>query len=300
MSQSVVSSQFLAPRVRALLLVLASVVLWGFAPIGNRYFIGSGDLAMPGAAYMALRYSIASICFLPALLGALKTWSARDWLRGAVCGLSGVAAYNLLAGIAGRTVSAGMTGLINSSESLMILLLACMIVRRAPGLRSSLAAALGAGGIVLLASSAGPAEGDVRGILMLLLGALGWAVYCVVIPPLIKKHGALQSSAVTMCIGTLPLVVAGWPGLAPMMGAMTQREWEILLLLSIGSSVIALIAWNKGVAELGAQTAGWFLYLLPVFSALGGFVLLGEPLTLAELAGGVMILGSVYLAQRRR
>ncbi|MGE4483314.1 DMT family transporter [Acidocella sp.] len=298
MSQSVLSGQFMAPRGQAVLLVLGAVVLWGFAPIGNRYFVGGGLLAMPGASYMALRYSIASLCFLPGLIGAMQSWSMRDWLRGAVCGLSGVGAYNLLAGIAGRTVSAGMTGLLNSSESLMILLLACLAARRAPRGHTLFAAFLGAAGIALLALSAGKAQGDIRGIVLLLLGALGWAVYCVVIPPLIEKHGALQSSAVTMSIGTVPLLIAGAPGLGPMMTVMTGREWEILIFLAIGSSVVALIAWNKGVATLGAQTAGWFLYLLPVFSVLGGAALLGERLTLAEFAGGAMILGSVYLAQR--
>ncbi len=185
------------------------------------------------------------------------------------------------------------------SEPLMILILGCLIIRRVPGRRTFFATLLGMAGIVLLVSSAGPAEGDVRGILLLLLGALGWAIYCVVIPPLIKKHGALQSSAVTMFIGTLPMLVAGWPKLGPMMAEMTGQEWEILMFLSVGCAVLALIAWNKGVAELGAQSAGWFLYLLPLFSALGGALVLGEPLTLAELAGGAMILGSVYLAQRK-
>ena len=299
MSLSVVSSRFFAPRVRAFLLVLASVVLWGMAPVGNRYFIGSSHLAMPGATYMALRYAIASICFLPGVAGAMRRWSGRDWLRGGFCGLAGVAGYNLLGGVAARTVSAGMTGLINASESLMILLLSCLLARRAPNGRSILAALLGVGGIVLLAGSAGPAEGDLRGILLLLLGAFGWAVYCVAIPPLIRKHGALQSSAVTMFLGTLPLLAAGGPGLRQMMAAMPWREWQLMLFMSIGISVVALVAWNKGVAVLGAQSASWFLYLLPVFSALGGFWLLGEPPTLAELAGGVMILGSVFIAQHR-
>ncbi|MBU6449295.1 MAG: DMT family transporter [Rhodospirillales bacterium] len=300
MSLSVVSGRFFAPRARAFLLVLASVVLWGMAPIGNRYFIGNNHLAMPGAAYMALRYSIASICFLPGVVRALQSWSARDWLRGAFCGWAGVAGYNLFGSIAARTVSAGMTGLLNSSESLMILLLSCLIVRRAPGARSIFAALLGGGGIVLLATSAGPAEGDVHGILLLLLGAFGWAVYCVAIPPLIKKHGALQSSAVTMFLGTLPLLVAGGPGVGEMMAAMSRQEWGLMLFMGVCISVVPLVAWNKGVAVLGAQNASWFLYLLPLFSAVGGFLLLGEPLTLGELAGGAMILGSVYIAQRRR
>ena len=299
MSQSVVSFLFLTPRARAVMLLLCAVMLWGFAPIGNRYFIGNTHLALPGAAYMALRYCFAAICFLPVLVGAVRRWSARDWLRGAICGFSGVSGYNLLSGIAARTVSAGMSGLLCSSESLMILMLGCLMARKAPDGRTVFAGLFGGGGIVLLAKSAGPAEGDLRGILLLLVAAFGWAIYCVLTPPLIKKHGAVQSSAVTISIGAVPLLIAGAPKLAPVMGAMTLREWELLFLLSIGSSVVALIAWNKGVASIGAQKAGWFLYLLPVFSALGGFALLGEPLTLWELAGGAMILGAVYIAQRR-
>ncbi|MDE2240050.1 MAG: EamA family transporter, partial [Rhodospirillales bacterium] len=227
MSLSVVSGRFLAPRTQAFLLLLVSVVLWGLAPVGNRYFIGNSHLAMPGATYMALRYTIASICFLPGVAAALRRWSRQDWLRGGFCGLAGVAGYNLLGGVAARTVSAGMTGLLNASESLIILLLSCLVARRAPSGRSILAALLGVGGIALLATSAGPAEGDMRGIVLLLLGACGWAIYCVAIPPLIRKHGALQSSAVTMFLGTVPLLVAGGPGLRQMMAAMSPQEWQL-------------------------------------------------------------------------
>lgn len=299
MSQSITLSTFTAPRSRAIFSLLAAVILWGVAPVGNRYFLGNGDLAMPGAAYMALRFSISSLCFLPFVLMAARSWSLRDWARGSLCGFAGVSFYNLLAAVAGRTVSAGMTGLLNSSESLMILILACLVARRLPDRRTVFAAFIGALGVAVLAVSSGPAEGSVSGILMLLLGAIGWAVYCVFIPPLIAKHGALESSAVTMFVGTLPLLAFGWHGLAPMALQMTVSEWELLLALAVGSSVLALLAWNKGMAQLGAQTSGWFLYLMPVFSALGGRMILKEPLTIAELAGGALVLGSVYIAQRR-
>ncbi|WP_234731951.1 DMT family transporter [Acidocella facilis] len=300
MSQSALSPSLQAPRARGFLLLLASVSLWGFAPIGNRYFIGPTHLGFPAASYMALRYAIAAFCFTPGVIVALRSWSGRDWLRGALCGFAGVSVYNLLAGQAARSVSAGLAGLLNSTETLMILLLGCLIARRAPGLRMIFAALLGAAGIALLAASSGPAEGSLSGILLLLGSASGWAIYCVLVPPLIRKHGALQTSAVTMFLGTMPLLLLGGAGLPAMVHALTGWDWTFALGLAIGGSVVALIAWNKGVAELGAQTASWFLYLLPVFSALGGRLLLAEPLTLAELAGGVMILSSVYIAQRRR
>lgn len=299
MSQSGTLNMFMVPRYQAILCLLGAVTMWGITPVGNRYFLGSGDLAMPGATYMAFRFSISSICFLPSVLMAFKNWSLRDWARGAVCGLSGIAGYNLLAGVAGRTVSAGMAGVINSSESLMILILACIVVRRMPDIRTLFAAATGMLGLLVLALSAGPAEGSISGIIILLIGASGWAIYCVFIPPLIAKHGVLQSSAVTMFIGTLPMLALGWQGLGEMAHKMTATEWEIIIFLAIGSSVMATLAWNKGIAQLGAQTSGWFLYLMPIFSAFGGRILLKEPLTIGELIGGILVLGSVYIAQRR-
>ena len=299
MSHSAALDSFITPRHQAILLLLGAVIMWGFTPVGNRYFLGGGDLAMPGAPYMALRFAIPSLCFLPVVLMALRSWSFGDWVRGGFCGFAGVAGYNLSAGIAGRTVSAGMAGLINSSESLMILIIACFLAKRFPDRRTVFAAFMGAAGVVVLASSAGPAEGNISGILLLLTGAVGWAVYCVFVPPLIAKHGVLQSSGVTMFMGTLPLLAFGWRGLGQMMHGMTDTEWEILVALSLGSSVFAMLAWNKGMARLGAQTSGWFLYLMPVFSALGGRVILKEPLTIGELMGGLLVLGSVYIAQRR-
>lgn len=299
MSQSATFNTFISPRHQAILCLIGAVIMWGFTPVGNRYFLGSGDLAMPGAAFMALRFGIPSLFFLPIVLVAIKTWSVSDWVRGSFCGFAGVSLYNLLAGVAGRTVSAGMAGLINSSESLMILILACIVARRFPDRRTIYAAMVGAIGILVLAGSAGPAEGTLSGIVMLIIGAFGWAVYCVFIPPLIAKHGVLQSSAVTMFIGTVPLVVVGWHGLAPMVHELSIADWEILVAMGVGSSIFAMLAWNKGMGRLGAQTAGWFLYLMPVFSALGGRLILKEPLTIAELIGGALVLGSVYIAQRR-
>lgn len=299
MSQAIISSQLRPSRGQAMALVLLSVMLWGAVPIINRFFLGTGHMNAPGAPYMALRYIIAACCFLPGLPAALRRWSWAELGRGALCGLAGVAVYNLLTGIGGHRVSAGLMGLINASEPLMILILVHLHERRAPGFRTMLSVCIGLAGIALLASAAGPAEGDGLGIALLVIAAAGWAVYCVLVPPLLKKHGALQVSAVTMVSGTLPLLAFGAPQLPGFVATLSPAEWEMIAFMGIGSSVVALLSWNKGSTVLGAEASGWFLYLIPVFAAGGGFFILGEPLTLLELAGGAMILGSVYIAQRR-
>ena len=65
------------------------------------------------------------------------------------------------------------------------------------------------------------------------------------------------------------------------------------------TSVVAYLAWNAGVAHLGAQRAGAFLHLVPLFGAFLSVVLLGEPPRLYHGAGLLLIVAGVTLAARR-
>jgi drug/metabolite transporter (DMT)-like permease len=105
-------------------------------------------------------------------------------------------------------------------------------------------------------------------------------------------------TAITLVLGTLPMLAAGTPEFLPLLHVMTGTEWLITLVLAIGPSALSMVAWNVGAAGLGAEASGWFLYLLPVISVGAGAALLGEPLSLGELAGGALIMVSVFVSQR--
>lgn len=285
-------------RGKAAGLTLISVLLWGFAPIGTRFMVGAGDAGIPALPFIGLRYSLAALIYLPLLLVLARRWSAADWGFGALCGLVGITGYNLPNVLGQRTVSAGMTGLLNAAEPLMIVLISCLAGRRWPKGWTLAAGAMGLAGIILLAKGAGPALGDAQGIALLLLAALLWSVYCVIVPPLIARRGAIAVTAVTVLLGTVPMALAGAPQIPAIATQMNLFEWEVLLAMVVGTSVIATLCWNAGCAGLGAEQAGWFLYLLPVISLAGGFVILREPLTAVEFAGGGLILLSVFMSQR--
>jgi drug/metabolite transporter (DMT)-like permease len=288
----------MSPRLQAVLLTFFAVMLWGVAPVGTRYLLGDDHAALPGVPFAALRYGMATVCFLPWLVQALRCWSKQELLLGGFCGLIGVMGYNLPNSIGNRTVSAGMVGLLNATEPLIIVLLISLRRRRVPGIWTFLAAAIGFTGIAMLAHSAGPAQGDALGIALVLFAAFNWSCYCVLIPPLLVARSALQVSAVAMTAGTLPMLLVGAPEMGHMLAMMDAPRWEISVALAFGPSVVAMVAWTKGSAALGAEASGWFLYLLPVFAAGGGAVVLGEPLTVTELLGGGLILLSVFISQR--
>ncbi len=288
----------MSPKLKAAGLTLFAVLLWGFAPVGTRYLVGNTHAALAPLPFIALRYLLASICFVPVLWGELRRWPRQELLFGALCGLVGVTGYNLLNVSGSRTVTAGMAGLLNGSEPLLIVLLLSLQRRRWPSRGTLVASGVGVFGIGLLALGAGPAVGDVKGILFILGGAGFWAVYCVLAVPLLQRRGTVAITAITVITGTLPLLAAGGGGIPEIVTRMSLGQWEIVGALSL-TTVIAILAWNKGSAALGAEQSGWFLYLLPVVGAAGGTILLGEPLTLMELSGGGLIMLSVFLSQRK-
>jgi drug/metabolite transporter (DMT)-like permease len=70
--------------------------------------------------------------------------------------------------------------------------------------------------------------------------------------------------------------------------------------VGIAASVIAFICWNKGVALVGANAAGFTLHLLPAFGTILAIVFLGEEFRGFHAAGIATILAGVLLATWKR
>ena len=73
-----------------------------------------------------------------------------------------------------------------------------------------------------------------------------------------------------------------------------------VLYVGIAASVIAFICWNRGVAIVGANAAGFTLHFLPAFGTLLAIVFLGEAFRGFHAAGVATILAGVLLATYRR
>lgn len=72
-----------------------------------------------------------------------------------------------------------------------------------------------------------------------------------------------------------------------------------VLAMRLRGSVLAYLWWNDGVRLVGAGRAALFMNLVPIFAMLIG-VVLGRPLLLSQLVGGVLVLvlvlGGVWIA----
>ena len=73
-----------------------------------------------------------------------------------------------------------------------------------------------------------------------------------------------------------------------------------ILYVAVGPSILAYLCWNRGVITVGANTAGIFVHLIPVFAIVLAFLFLGERLQAFQVVGMVLIFSGIFLTTFRR
>jgi drug/metabolite transporter (DMT)-like permease len=135
-----------------------------------------------------------------------------------------------------------------------------------------------------------------RGDLIILLNMAIFAVYaaCLRLRPQVHWLSFMFMLAVISTVATFPFFV--WESLAGFTFQPTLRTAIAVAYVSIFPSVLAFAAWNRGVEVIGANRAGPFLHLIPIFTAALGYLLLGEALAAYHVVGFALILTGVWLA----
>jgi drug/metabolite transporter (DMT)-like permease len=127
-----------------------------------------------------------------------------------------------------------------------------------------------------------------------------WGVYSV----LLKRLPAELSGTALLFV----LAAIGVAMLAPLAAIEALRspprwpsaeEAAAVLYVGLAASVVGFICWNRGVAVVGANAAGFTLHLLPAFATVLAILLLGEAFRAFHAAGIATILAGVLLATWR-
>lgn len=139
------------------------------------------------------------------------------------------------------------------------------------------------------------------GNLLILVSALTWAAGTVHSRPLMTKTSPLQLAAAATLIG-LPFhwIFAAGHLEASLTALRSSDIWLILVFSGLLSSGLALPLWNYGVRSSGAAPAAVVQNLVPVFAIAAAWLLRGEPVTIGQVIGGILITGGVLAMRRER
>jgi drug/metabolite transporter (DMT)-like permease len=132
-----------------------------------------------------------------------------------------------------------------------------------------------------------------------MLGAcLSWVGYVLLSRDLHEPLAGLSLTAYQAAVGAVTLVpfalseIRSWH--LPSLGV-----WLNILYLGVFCSGAAYFCYMFALARLGPVPTSSFTNLIPFIGTLGGLLLLGERLSPVQLAGGLAVIGGVFLVNRR-
>lgn len=124
-----------------------------------------------------------------------------------------------------------------------------------------------------------------------------WAVYSLLLRPLVARYGALSCTGLTIAVGLVVFLFSIDAGLACEVSGLTLRTVGVLVVLAVFSTVIGNLLWSYAIVRVSGVQSGLFLYLIPLVSVIGGALYLHEVILPQTIISGLLIVGGVAMAQ---
>lgn len=226
-----------------------------------------------------------------------------DRLRLFLCALFGIA-INQLMFIKGLSLTYSIhAALLLLITPILIVIIAAWILKERLGLLKITGLALGISGalvLILAKDSTGNGANVLLGDLFIIINAISYTVYFIIVKPLMLKYDAVVVLRWIFTIGLVLVLPFGWT-------EFTQIPWQqygaldftSMGLIVITGTFLAYLFNLYGIKTLGASVAGFYIYTQPVFAALIAMLFLHEQLALYKIIAAVLIFSGVYLANKQ-
>lgn len=284
---------------RAVPLLTLAILFWSL-----NFVLGRAVRAeIPPVGLAFWRWAVATLLLAPiAWPQVRRDWPAiqRSWGRLLLLALLGVTVFNTLIYLGLQTTVALNAFLLQSLMPVLIVALSFLIYRervqgrQVAGLCISLAGAawvIARGDLGALASLQ-LAFGDV----LVFVAVICYAAYSVLLRGR-PKIGPLAFLFVTFAPGTLALLPFYlWETIAVAPVRITTVSVASIVYVAVFPSIVSFLFFNRGVELAGANRAGTYLHLMPLFGAVFSVILLGEALRSFHFVGAGLIGCGILLA----
>ncbi|MFN2646831.1 MAG: DMT family transporter [Burkholderiales bacterium] len=218
--------------------------------------------------------------------------------------LTGVVGFQSLVYLGLRTTTAINAVLINAAGPLFMLICSWLLERDKPTVRQVAGMLISFAGVLVVVSRGEPRTlvqlEFHRGDAWILIAMPMWGLYSVLLkrsPPELRGIAfafTIAAIGVTMLLPLYAISVHAEPFRRP-----STADVAAILYIAIAASVLAFLAWNRGVALVGANAAGFTLPLLPAFGTVLAILFLGEAFQIFHAVGFITIVAGVALATYR-
>lgn len=281
---------------------------------GANYLIAKGlmpDLIQP-SGFILLRVLGATTMFWAVrVFYKHQPIAAADFIRLALCGLFGVAGNQLFFFNGLNLTSPINAAIIMTANPILVLIMASLLIGERISKVRVLGIAFGAAGaiwLILLSADGSKLSGHWLGDVMILINAASYAVYLVLVKPLMQKYSPITVISWVFLIGSVFVLPFGWNQFWDIewsrfsAGNLTSAAFVV-----IGTTFFAYLLNIFAIRIVSPSVVSSYIYLQPLVASLfaGLFAWLGWTaidytggITIAKVTSAVLIFAGVYLVSK--
>jgi len=287
-------------------------LIWG----ANYSIVKSAFSEIDPQAFNAVRMFSATLLFVVVMAVARRSdllasragvfytpepFTKRDWWTLAWLGLVGHFLYQVLfiGGLARTSVA--NSSLIIAASPAVIAVGSALVRHERIGPLHWAGALLSLSGIYLVVGRGAAIQtSGLVGDLMIFVAVLCWAAYTIGSEPLMKRHSPVGVTGLSLVFGTVLYVPATLSRIISVQwGRVSGASLAALAYAAVLAMGVAYTIWYSAVREIGSARTSVYSNLIPIVAMLTAVLFLGEPLTMRQIAGAVLVLAGVALTRIR-
>ncbi len=252
--------------------------------------------------FILIRVGVVTFLFWLSFMGGSRFRAKiqrKDWPILILGGLFGVALNQMMFFMGLNLTFPIHAALIMMSTPLLITIIALFMLREKIGPGKAIGLLLGISGAILLMSAGKELTitgNSTRGDFFILINATSYAVYLVMIKPLMHRYRPIIVIRWVFLFGFLMVIPFGWPQFSAINWAVFTFNDYLCVIFIVVCVTFFTYLWNiYGLHILSPSVAGAYIYMQPIFAAIISVIFTGEKLTLIKLLATILIFSGVYM-----
>jgi drug/metabolite transporter (DMT)-like permease len=273
-----------------------AIVFWGISFVATKAVLRE----IAPVTLIFLRFAIGAVVLL-AIVRELPPRAA--WAPLALMGFLGIFVHQMLQAYGLTMTAATNAGWLIGLTPIWSAVLSAIVLHERFGIAKVVGLLGGFAGALLVVtrgdfSSNLLARPSTLGDLLIFISTINWAIYSVIGHKTIRALGPRRATSGAMLFGAAmlaPFFVArrGWSEIPHL----STGGWGALLFLAIGCSALGYLFWYGALERIEVSRVASLLYAEPLVTFAAAALLLGERVSPAVIAGGLLVLVSVLIAQ---
>ncbi|MGL5379182.1 DMT family transporter [Clostridium sp.] len=279
-------------------MMLVATMFWAGAFVAGKFSIAE----FPVFSLVFFRFLIATVIIFIIMVRVEDDWKITkdDFKMFLILGIVGMIGYHVFFFLSLKYTSATNSSLIGATNPIVTTILAFVFLKERVSYRSLVGILISLFGVMLITTN-----GDMNllfsfkfnsGDILMIIAVICWAAYGILSKKALELYSPIKItgySFLTCVVLLIPFVIFEKPWVY--LPNTTISGWSSVFYMAIFPSVFGYLIQQISIKKIGPTKTSLYINLVPVFSMVLAFFILGETISFIKIVAGVFIISGICI-----